>query len=245
MISKAKIKFIKSLQIKKYRKQEQCFVVEGAKSTRELLLAGFNVALLAGTSDFLDQVRGMLSNVGEVVEVSPVEMKGLGTFQTNETALAVVEMRPNRPLQVAGNEFGLVLDEIRDPGNLGTIIRTADWFGISKIIASEDTADFYNPKVISASMGSFTRVEVYYTALPSYLQNSGKVIFGTFLEGEDVHKVDFGNGGLIVIGNEAHGVSPQVARLVNRRITIPRAGRAESLNAGIATAIVLDNLVNR
>jgi TrmH family RNA methyltransferase len=144
-------------------------------------------------------------------------------------------------LQIA-DEFALVLDDIRDPGNLGTIIRTADWFGIHKIIASEETADFYNPKVIHATMGSFCRVLVYYTALPHYLNDTQLPVYGAFLDGVDVHQLKFPNAGLVVIGNEAQGISKEVERSVSHRITIPKKGGAESLNASIATAIILDTI---
>lgn len=242
MISKAKIKFIKSLQIKKYRKQEQCFIVEGAKSVRELFDSGFTIDTLIAVPGFLKATESKRPAIREIIEATVDELNGLGEFQTNDAALAVVSMKPNKPLICTKNEFGLVLDDLRDPGNLGTIIRTADWFGIHKIIASPGTADFYNPKVISASMGSFTRTEIFYTELPQYLAGYEQTIFGTFLQGVDIHKVEFGQGGLIVIGNESRGISPEVAHYVSSQVTIPRFGQAESLNAAIATAIVLDNL---
>lgn len=247
MISKAKIKFIKSLQIKKYRKQEQCFIVEGAKSIMELFESGFKIHTLVALPGFIEGIKSKRPAIDEIIEATEGELKGLGEFQTNMAGLAVVKMKPNRELVPVENEFVLVLDDIRDPGNLGTIIRTADWFGIRKIIASPETADFYNPKVISASMGSFTRTEVFYTDLPSYLtqKTPNYMIFGSFLDGEDVHQANFGKGGLIVIGNESRGISPEVAQLVSRKITIPRYGKAESLNAAIAAAVVLDNLRRR
>jgi TrmH family RNA methyltransferase len=240
MLSKAKIKFIKSLQIKKYRKQEQCFIVQGAKSVQELLNSDFEVILITGTASFLHHVSP--AGRAEVIETDEKTLYDLGDFQSNDTGLAVARIKPNDPLVVNETEFGLVLDDIRDPGNLGTIIRTADWYGINKIIASEETADLYNPKVISASMGSFTRVRVYYTSLLEYLSPSNKKIYGTFLNGRDVHEVEFQNGGLIVIGNESRGISDEISVCVTDGITIPRYGKAESLNAAIATAIICDNI---
>jgi TrmH family RNA methyltransferase len=151
-------------------------------------------------------------------------------------------MKPNSPLVVSEQEYGIVLDDIHDPGNLGTIVRTADWFGIRKIIASPETADFYNPKVISATMGSFTRVQVYYTDLATYLSGTKHRIYGAFLDGTDIHSVRFTNGGLIVIGSESHGISAELAPFVREKVTIPKYGQAESLNAAIATAIICDNL---
>jgi TrmH family RNA methyltransferase len=153
-------------------------------------------------------------------------------------------MRANQEAPVNPNEFVIVLDDIRDPGNLGTIIRTADWYGIHSIVASEETTDFYNPKVIASTMGSFCRVNVFYTDLSSYLSAQKGPVYGTFLNGKDVHALGEKPGGFIVIGNESNGISPAVEKLVTHRITIPRRGGAESLNAAIATAIVLDNLTS-
>ena len=238
MLSKAKIKFIKSLQIKKYRRQEQCFVVEGAKSVRELLSSDFETIMLLGTTDFLS-----VNNVGnrvEVIEVTEKELSGLGEFQTNDAALAVVRMKPNEDLKVKEDEFALVLDDIRDPGNLGTIIRTADWFGINSIIASSETADFYSPKVISATMGSFTRIKIFYTNLEEYLQQTKQPVFGAYLDGVDIHRTTFGKGGLILIGNESNGIHPGLEKLVTGKFTIPKFGNAESLNAAIAVGIICD-----
>src|SRR6187402_2407305 len=159
MLSKAKIKFVKSLQVKKYRKQEQSFVVEGAKSVQELLASDFEVVLMLVTEEF--RAANQVPKSAEIIEVTDKELAGIGEFQSNDSVLAVARMKPLAELDLEPNEFALVLDDIRDPGNLGTIIRTADWFGINKVIASEETADFYNPKVISATMGSFTRVDMY------------------------------------------------------------------------------------
>jgi TrmH family RNA methyltransferase len=135
-----------------------------------------------------------------------------------------------------------VLDDIRDPGNLGTILRIADWYGIRKLICSSSTADVYNPKVISASKGSFTRVEWYYCELNAYLKERSVPVYGAFLDGANVHTHGFEKSGYIVLGNEANGISFEVEQLVSQRITIPRFGGAESLNVGIATAIICDNL---
>lgn len=242
MISKATGKFIKSLQVKKYRKEEQSFIVEGAKSVAELLCSDFEVKWLAVTDDFLQLHSNVLSNRHiEWTEASAKELGQLGTFQTNDGALAIASMKPNQPLTVQ-NEYALILDDIRDPGNLGTIIRTADWYGIDKIIASEETADFYNPKVISATMGSFCRVQLYYANLVEYLNTTHLPVYGTFLNGKNIYTVDFEKAGLIAMGNEANGISTEVGQLVTVPITIPKRGGAESLNASIATAIVLDNV---
>jgi len=240
MLSKANIKFLKSLQVKKYRKQEQCFTVEGAKSVQELLASDFEVLKVLATDQFME---GHAIRMGvEVITVTESDLANVGEYKSNNAALAVARMKANNPLEIAAGEFALVLDDIHDPGNLGTIIRTADWFGIRKIVASPETADFYNPKVISATMGSFTRVNIYYTVLTEYLQRVRARIFGAFLEGKNVHDVSFGGEGLIVIGSESHGISADVAALITDRVTIPRYGYAESLNAAIATAVICDNI---
>jgi len=242
MVSKAKIKYLKSLQVKKYRKQEQSFVVEGAKSVQELLGSTFETLWVGGTENFLQaHGRQLASKKVETVEASAKELAALGSFQTNETVIAIARMKPNSPPELTG-EFCLVLDGLADPGNVGTIIRTADWYGVKNVIASEETADFYNPKTISATMGSFCRVNVFYTSLKDFLLQNKLPVFGAFLDGEDVHQTDFGKSGLIVIGNESNGISDAVSKFVQRRITIPKLGGAESLNAGIATGIILDNI---
>ncbi len=242
MISKAKAKFIKSLQLKKYRKEEQCFVVEGAKGVTELLQSDFEMIWLAGTESFLHQHHSLIGQwKGEVAVASEKELTELGSFATNNAALSIARMRPHVPPGLK-NEFALVLDDIRDPGNLGTIIRTADWYGIKHIIASEETADSYNPKVISATMGSFCRVHVYYTSLTDFLFGTDWPLYGASLTGESIYQVNFGKEGFIVIGNEAQGISAAVHSMIQKHITIPRIGQAESLNASIATAIILDNV---
>jgi RNA methyltransferase, TrmH family len=243
MLSKARIKFIKSLQLKKYRKQEQCFVVEGGKSVLELMQSDFEIVQVLVTPEFFHRHELVFQRSdAEQIEVNPAELEGLGEYATNDAALAVARMKPNSAPEVHPREFVLMLDDIRDPGNLGTIIRTADWFGINKIIVSNETADLYNGKVIHASMGSFTRVSMFYTGLETYLAENSLPVIGAFLDGENVHQADYGSGGIIVIGNEANGISAEVEKFVTTRVTIPRHGHAESLNAAIATAIICDNI---
>lgn len=231
------------MQLKKYRKQEQCFVVEGEKSVREVLQSDFDVLQVFVTPEFYQGNHGILKTVNaEVIEVKPTELAGLGDYTTNDAALAIVRMKPNYKPTLGSNEFILMLDDLRDPGNFGTIIRTADWYGIHTIIASEETADVYNSKVIQSSMGSFTRVTVFYTNLEAYLAENTLPVFGAFLDGENVHTIAYGKGGIIVIGNESNGISKAVEKFITRRITIPKYGGAESLNAAIATAVICDTI---
>lgn len=216
-------------------------MIEGTKSVQELLESDFDVVWLAGTDRFLEQnERSLQKRRLEIVSASEKELGEAGSFQTNYGALALARMKPNVAFSLTEAEYALVLDDIRDPGNLGTIIRTADWYGVEHIIASEQTADFYNPKVVSATMGSFCRVKIYYTDLEPYLVAARRPIYGTFLDGTDIHRLKFNAGGMIVIGNEANGISPAIEKMVTQKITIPRYGKAESLNAAIATGIILD-----
>ena len=216
--------------------------MEGAKGVKELLQSEFEVSWLAGTPDFLNSINASgISKKIEVVAASESELSSLGSFNTNNSALAIARILPNVAPKLNA-EFVLVLDDIRDPGNLGTIIRTADWYGIKHIIASEETADFYNPKVITATMGSFCRVHVYYTSLINYLFGTDWPLYGASLIGYSLYETNFGKEGFIVIGNESQGISPAIHSLISQHITIPRIGEAESLNASIATAIILDNV---
>ncbi len=242
MISKSQVKFIKSLQLKKYRKQEQCFVVDGEKGVGELLQSDFTVELIVASQSYYQRNLQELDQAkATVLIVSEDQLAQLSSFQTNESVIAVVKQKPNHIPALGDHEFALVLDDIRDPGNLGSIIRSADWFGIRKIFASVQTADFYNPKVISATMGSFTRVAMGYCNLADEISKLNVPLYGTFMEGENVHQIPFGKSGLIVIGNEANGISAPVQKLVTHRITIPGVSGAESLNAAVAAGIVLDN----
>jgi RNA methyltransferase, TrmH family len=243
MITKNQIKYINSLQQKKFRVENQSFVVEGAKSVLELLQSDFKTEFLFVTNDFFEQYQNTLQSLQiESVIVGQSDLEKAGSFNSNNAALAVVKTKENKELLVSENEFALILDDIRDPGNLGTIIRVADWYGIHKIICSHSTVDFYNPKVISATMGSFTRSNLYYVDLEEFIKKQSVNIYGTLLNGNNIHQTKFSNSGYIVIGNEANGISPEIEKLITHKITIPKFGQAESLNAGIATAVVLDNL---
>ena len=244
MLSKSIGQLVRSLHQKKYRQQEGLFLVEGAKSVQEVLASPFGVTMLLATDTFLAENNKLVSQQPCRVETAtPDELTRLGTLESNNAAIAVVKMRPNLAPTLLPNQWTLVLDDIRDPGNLGTILRIADWYGIDTILCSATTADVYNPKVISASKGSFTRINWWYGELEPVLKSAQMPILGAFLGGENVHKTNFGpGGGLIVLGNEANGIGPAVEALVTQRITIPRYGQAESLNVGIATAVILDNL---
>lgn len=219
-------------------------MVEGAKSVLELLQSDYQVQVLFTTSVFFQEhIRFLQPQSYEIQEVSQTELERLGDFQSNNACVAVAHTKPNEPVVIDTNEYVLALDEVKDPGNLGTILRVADWYGIRKIVCSENTTDLYNPKVIAASMGSFTRVQLYYCDLAAYLQGIQQLaVYGAFLAGEKVHQVPFAPTGMIVVGNEAQGIRPEIAAHIQHPIHIPRYGNAESLNVGIATAVICDNL---
>ncbi len=243
MISKAKVKWVKSLQLKKYRQEEQCFLVQGLKGVQELINSGYKIELVAATGEVLEQVQGSTkTKTIEWLATSVKELEAMGSFQSNESILAVARMKNTSLPAHPQKEYMLALDNIRDPGNLGTIIRTADWFGISKIVASPHSADVYNPKTISATMGSFCRVDVIYAELTTYLSACDVPVYGAFLSGKNIHEVKFGSEGIVVVGNESNGISPGVEQFIHNKISIPGFGRAESLNAAIATGIILDNI---
>lgn len=248
MLSKNQIKYIQSLHQKKYRQQYEAFLVEGAKSVQEVLQSDFQIEVLLITEVFYKENTRLIDSQPKPVEiVSVAELERIGTLESNNAALAVVKTKENRPLLAEPGEIALILDDIRDPGNLGTILRIADWYGVKKIICSETTADVYNPKVISASKGSFTRVNWWYGNIVQFLERqselpgSSPVVYGAFLEGVNVHKLSFQQSGYLVMGNESNGIRPEVERYITQRVTIPAYGGAESLNVGIATAVLLDN----
>lgn len=177
-------------------------------------------------------------------EISVKDIEKISTLKTPQEVIGLVKIPiwPTLNYDSLKQRFSLVLDNIQDPGNMGTIIRTADWFGINDIICSEDTVDVYNPKVVQATMGSLARVNVHYTTLAQALQQIKLPIFGAMLDGENIYNTTFGDEGLLVMGNEGNGISADIERLITTKITIPRAGQAESLNVAIATAILCSEI---
>jgi TrmH family RNA methyltransferase len=234
MVSKNQIKLINSLQQKKYRKLHNLFIAEGKKVIQELLDAQFSLAYLFVTkADLFD------TNPAATL-ISDNELKKITALTTANDCLAVFEIKETNFKQTSGLE--LALDNIKDPGNMGTIIRLCDWFGISKIICTEETVDMYNPKVVQATMGSLARVQVEYTNLAAYLKATDKEIFGTFMDGENIYKKELPTSGILVMGNEANGISSEIEKLITQKIAIPRFGnlqQTESLNVATATAIFL------
>ena len=236
MLSKNQIKIITSLSQKKYRKQHQLFIAEGKKVIEELL-PNFDLEWLFCVGDL--NFKNVDKN--KVYQVTDTEIKKISVLTTATNCLAVFripEERENKELK------GLIvaLDDIRDPGNLGTIIRLCDWFGIETLLCSEETVDVYNPKVVQATMGSISRVNIVYGNLETLLSKTKLPVFGTFMDGNNIYQETLPKKGIIVMGNEANGISAAVEKLVSERIAIPRFGNlqlTESLNVATATAIIL------
>ena len=218
-------------------------MVEGRKGVEALLRSDYEVLLVAATSGFMESTEKLLKSVNRelpegLYEADAQDLVKMGSFQTNDSLLAVARMKEEKE-PVTGMGPVLVLDEIRDPGNMGTMIRTADWFGIRQIVASPGCVDFYNPKVISATMGSFCNVNVCYRDLPEFLKNANCPVYGAFLNGAPLESVHFDPNAIIVIGNESAGISDTVASVIENRIKIAGKGQAESLNASVAAGILL------
>ncbi|WP_298554780.1 RNA methyltransferase [uncultured Algibacter sp.] len=233
MLSKSQIKLITSLKQKKYRHQHGFFVVEGVKTIKELLQSNLELNKLYTTESFN-------INAKDEVIISEMDLKRISFLTTPNKALAVFKIPEPKPIDNSG--LVIVLDSIRDPGNLGTIIRLCDWFGVKELVCSTETVDCYNPKVIQATMGSITRVNISYIDLISFLKTSKLPVFGAFMEGENVFKKKLPKKGILVMGNEANGVSKDVEAVITEKISIPRFGTlqaTESLNVATATAILL------
>lgn len=248
MLSLSQIKYIQGLQQKKNRRLRSKFVAEGEKIVSELPNSGFRVEGIYATAGWMEQNFQQFSGFTQLTQVSNKELERISGLKSPNQVLAIIEVPETGPVpDLFAQGLCLVLDTVQDPGNLGTIIRTADWFGIRQVICSPDTADVFSPKVVQASMGSFLRVKVSYTELAPFL---GKIspttpIYGAFLEGESLFETALPGSGLLVIGNESKGISAEVSAHVTRKLRIhggyKTAGHqpAESLNASIAAAIML------
>ncbi len=217
------------------------FLVEGNKTIRELKDSPYSVEELYTAGEIMPDVQADFS-----IQISEQELKKISFLQHPKDSVAVCRIPEST--EIPDCEFNIILDGLQDPGNFGTIIRLADWFGIEQIVCSEDTVDLYNPKVIQASMGSFARVNVVYTSLPEYLQNSVNTNVGTDMMGKNIYKEDFPAKMNLIMGNEGNGMRPETEALLHRTISIPRFGKSratESLNVSIATGIILGEIFSR
>lgn len=239
MLSKNQIKLITRLKQKKYRLQDGLFVVEGVKTIKELLQSNLELYALYTTKTF--NIGANPDDYRDEIVISETELKKISFLKTPNTALAVFKIPEVKPIDKT--QLIVALDAIRDPGNLGTIIRLCDWFGIKDLICSKETVDCFNPKVIQATMGSITRVNVSYIDLVDFLNDPKLVSFGAFMDGDTIYKTKLPNKGVLVMGNEANGVSKEVEALIKQKVAIPRFGHiqaTESLNVATATAILLN-----
>ncbi|WP_223649780.1 TrmH family RNA methyltransferase [Hymenobacter psoromatis] len=246
MVSKALAKYVRSLHQRKYRQRHAAFLVEGAKSVLELLTSSLEVEHLLATPAFVAQLPA--PPAAPLHLATDEELTQLGTLQTNAAALAVVRRPPEvaLPPQLPATRLVLALDHVADPGNLGTLWRLADWYGLPGLVLSENCADPFTPKAVAASMGAFGRVPVWADVdLPAWLPTlpEGVGIYGADLAGDNVHKLHLQPAGVLIMGSESHGLSPDVAARLTRRLHIPHGpgGRAESLNVAVSAAILVDN----
>lgn len=240
MMSASKIKIIQSLAKKKYRQKYNLFVVEGIKSIKEFIFSNFSIKSIYSTVpiSFLKEYQYQIISIEELRKIS--------FLTTPHDALALLEIPSNKIEAISGIQ--LVLDEIQDPGNLGTIIRLADWYGIKQILCSKGTTDAYKPKTVQAAMGSLSRVNVVYTDIYNVLSHSKIPILGTDMKGENLYTTNLPENFYIVMGNEGNGVSKEMKTLCNQTLTIPRFGleqKTESLNVAMSTGIILSEFFSR
>jgi len=236
MISKNQVKLIRQLETKKFRRREGLFVAEGPKVVGDLMAHSQPVAVFA-TEDYPPP------RPTDIQRISGDELRKISFLQHPQQVVALFPLPQPQPYKPSPSALTIALDGVQDPGNLGTIIRLADWFGIDTIVCSEETADAWNPKVVQATMGSIARVHIVYTDLPALLDQlpSGTPVYGTLLDGDNLYEQELSDGGLIIMGNEGNGLTEKVRQRVNRRLLIPSYrtdDTAESLNVAIATAIV-------
>ncbi len=241
-LSKSKIKYIKSLHLKKNRQLEGKFIVEGNKSVLEYLRSDFEVGEVVCTDEFYQNIDADLLPA-TVVLASKNQLANVGNFKSNNAALAIVKIKDKEKPLLEDDEIIIALDNINDPGNLGTIIRIADWYGIGKLLLSNDSVDIYNPKVVSASKGSMTRVKLYYVDLVPILSTYKGMVYAAELDGEPIKNVDTIQSGIILMGSETHGISKGLSPYISQKVTIVGEGGAESLNVAVATGIIVNHLV--
>ncbi|WP_256007551.1 TrmH family RNA methyltransferase [Pedobacter deserti] len=239
MLSKSQVSFIKSLHQKKYRRENGLFIIEGIKSISEFLQSPYRVHSIYFLPQFRSALPQLAANI-KLFEVNNAELDKISTLQAPQGIMALVHMQHSEELSESGlrNTFSLLLDGIQDPGNLGTIIRTADWFGFKNVICSPNTVEVYNPKTIQATMGSLCRVNVMYAELENLVRSTDLPVFAAVLNGTSIYDTKWGHEGLLILGNEGQGISEGLLNLVSKPVTIPKVGGAESLNVAISAAIL-------
>ena len=255
MLSKNRIKFINSLKKKKFREKHRQFIIEGDKMVREFINSNYVINQIISTEKWLELIPSNLEMPSEKVEfVKPSELKKLSAFKTPANVLAIVHFQDYQLLfEEITENITIILDSINDPGNMGTIIRSASWFGINNIICSPDCVDIYNPKVLQATMGALCSVHVFYEELvpllKKYSDETDFPIYGTFPAGNSIYELELSSKGFIILGNESRGISEKYLAFINQKLSIPSfpscKNRAESLNVSTATAIILSEFRRR
>lgn len=252
MISGAKIKQFAGFRQQKKCKDENVFVVEGDKIAREALLSDIEIKAVCATGSWIDANRSLLAqrlSQYDIYEVSEEELKRIGNLQTPNSVWLLAEQPKEQSIKMAFGGLTLVLDHIQDPGNMGTILRIADWFGIRHVVCSNETVNYLNPKAIQASMGSIFRTQVHYTDLNDFLrmcQDKGITVYGATLDGGDVYQTQLQRDAVLVIGNESRGIETELEGLITQKIAIPNfGGTCESLNASVATGILCSEFRRR
>lgn len=232
MLTKSQIKFITSLHKKKFRDQYKLFIAEGFKTISEFLDSNIQLQELYTTE--------VINSDAKQVLVTEHELKKISALKTPNSALGIFKIPDSRPIDAS--KLIVALDNVRDPGNLGTIIRLCDWFGVQDLVCSKHTVDCFNPKVVQATMGSLARVNISYLDLAHFLKNQAVTKYGAFMDGDNVYETRLSDTGILLMGNEANGITPNLEALTDRRLSIPRFGKlqeTESLNVATATAVLL------
>lgn len=239
MLSKNEVKYIQSLCQKSQREEDRLFIAEGTKLVDELLASDFSITKIYALPEWI----AAHPHVRNVTPVTDSELERISNLKTPNQVLAIAIQQEPGDEPVFNNRLTLVLDDIQDPGNFGTIVRIADWFGINQIIAGKGTVELYNPKVIQSTMGSFLRVKCWYRSLPEFLGQTRIPVYGALLNGNNLYREPPVTEGFLLIGNESKGISKALLPLISHPVSIPRFGGAESLNAAVATGIIVSHLL--
>jgi len=241
MLSKNELKYIQSLCHKKHRDEEKLFIAEGPKLVAELLQSEFEIKHIYAVKHWIETQPALQVPLTEITEA---ELDRISNLQTANEVVIIAKQKELKEEPVFTNNITIVLDGIQDPGNMGTIIRIADWFGVKQIVASKDSVEIYNPKVVQSTMGSLGRVDVWYKDVAEMITNVEMPVYGALLNGENIYEIKDVKEGLLVIGNESKGIREPLKSKVTNPVTIPKIGGAESLNAAVATGIIVGAMVN-
>jgi TrmH family RNA methyltransferase len=238
MLSKNEVKYIQSLFHKKLRNEDGVFVAEGPKLVQEIIVSGYEVVKGYATKDWFDDNE---EHQSVIIEIASYELEKISSLQTPNQIVVIARQKVLNDQPFLNENLTLVLDGLQDPGNMGTIIRIADWFGVKQIVASENSVDLYNSKVVQATMGSILRVNVWYKDLAVWMPSISIPVYGALLNGISIYDIQEVSEGVLVMGNESKGISKELLPMISQPVTIPKIGDAESLNAAVATGIILSH----